>query len=713
MHKILKTVAVLPALYWGAASAAIDSGAVNLPADDKVLYILGQDTSTLRDYKNQVGTSAPVPGGVTLYSSLLPVEVNANSAPADASLYVSGIEGPPVDNSNGEVDFAETLADYDQLAGGDSVALAVGLYLSDEWADCGNQPLRAIAGTGDSDVGSASDPQSLTSQYRYAIDRMLNYFKNDGRPVYLRIGYEFDGPWNCYNQDFYKQAYRWIADRIDTLGANNVATVWQAATYPDNGDSAYDFDAGNNPYQHYSDWYPGDDAVDWVGLSFFAGSEYLAYQWSCQDGSKPWTVPDISPRALQDTLVQFASDRGKPAMIAESAPQGFDMAAKTYSCTASRTNTQSFASSQAMWDAYFVDYFNWIEQNADQVRAFAYINTDWQSQGRWYCAPGASACASGYWGVTSLQADTVVLNNFAAEVSGSLYATAGSAVGGGHTGGGDGGSGDDGSTNDPEQSAYTSQSIPGRIEVEAFDSGGQGVAYSDTDATNNGGALRPNEAVDLQATSDDAGQNLGWTEDGEWLEYTLDSVVADTYDIDVRLATPNTAGNRALTLSLDGDPLATVDVPQTGDWQNWQTVTVPAVSITGGADRVLRLGIIGGSFNVNWVEFTPVANDGGGDGEPIDPPAGNDCGDFGIAYQDDTTMVLYHADEGWSADWKYLCLDSDCRSATLNNGYYTRAVSGQLGQSYSVEFKVQQTAAPGQFIAGPQTFTFNNACTLP
>ncbi|MDO3383633.1 family 31 carbohydrate-binding protein [Gilvimarinus algae] len=708
MYRFLKLAAALPVLCTASAGAAIDSGAVNLPADDKVLYILGQDTTTLRDYKNQVlsqsGSSAPVPGGVTLYTSILPTEIHGNTAPDNASLYVSGIEGPPVDTANGEVNFAETLGDYDALATGEPVALAVGLYLSDEWANCGNQPLRAIAGTADTDVGSASDPTSLTYQYRYAIDRMLQYFKSQGRAVYLRIGYEFDGPWNCYNQDFYKQAYRWIAERIDTIGATNVATVWQAATYPDNGDATYHFDAGNNPYQHYSDWYPGDDVVDWVGISFFAGSDYLNYQWSCQDGSKPWTVPDTTPRLLQNTLVDFARDHGKPAMIAESAPQGFDLAANTFSCVAARTNTQSFASSAAMWDAYFVDYFDWIEQNADQVRAFSYINTDWQSQGRWYCALGASACAAGYWGVTSLQADSLILDRFNNRVSQSLYAT-----------GADGGTGpapDPDPNPNPQQAAYTSQSIPGRIEAEYFDLGGSGIAYSDADADNNGGALRPTEAVDLQATSDDNGQNLGWTENGEWLEYTLDAVAAGTYDIRVRLATPNPAGNRALSLTLGADNLGTVAVPQTGAWQNWQTVTLPAVEVAGGAQQVLRLGVIGGQFNVNWVEFVAVVT------PPVDPenpvePGGSDCTDFGIAYSNDQTMVLYHEDRGWNGSWSYLCLNGDCRQANRANGFFTREVEGSLGQSYAVEFKVQQNPAPGQFIAGAETFTFTTACGLP
>ena len=308
----------------------------NVPREQKVGFFMGQDTSTLRDFHSEVITNNahqdfPLPAGVTLYTSILPTTLHANSAPNDANLYISGIEGPPADNDNGEVDFHETLAAYDGELAARGInrksALAVGLYISDEWNDCANQPLRAIINNGDDDLGNVNDPSSVTSQWRYAIDRMILWFKAEERPVYFRIGYEFDGPWNCYNQDFYKSAFRYIKNRIDELQADNVATVWQAATYPDNGDGTYNYDLTSNSatvaeslVNHYQSWYPGDDVVDWVGVSFFAGSEYLQTQWSCQDGGKPWTVPDAIPRELQDTLVNFARARNKPVIIAESAP---------------------------------------------------------------------------------------------------------------------------------------------------------------------------------------------------------------------------------------------------------------------------------------------------------------------------------------------------------------------------------------------------------
>jgi hypothetical protein len=659
--------------------AVINSGAVNLPANDKVLFIMGQDTSTLRQYKadvltNPAHSTMPKPGGVTLYVSVLPKATHTNSAPADATMYVSGIEGPPVDNNNGEVNFAETLGDYDNLANGKKVALAVGLYLSDEWANCGNQPLRAIAGTGDADVGSPTDSSSLSYQWRYAMDRMIKSFKADGRPVYLRIGYEFDGPWNCYNTAFYKSAFSWISIRIKQLGATNVATVWQAATYPDDGDATYGYQVSPNPMQHYADWYPGDAYVDWIAISYFAGSQYLTYQWSCQDASKPWTVPDTSPRLLQNTLVNFARNHGKPAMIAESAPQAFDMLNRTYSCTAGRANTRNFASGQAMWDAFFADYFQWIFDNKDQLRAVAYINTDWQSQSRWYCAPGSPSCASGYWGVTSIQADAQVLANFKTEMNKSFYAQAGSGT----------------------TSSVTSSSSTSTSKSSLMSSSSSSVA-----STSSSSSSAASYVFGLDADGVMYHVNGGQT--GAWVYLCLNG--------DCRQATKN--GNR-YEYKFTINPTIRYNLQyKIQDNATSQCIADAANVLPGQGITASPCAGSSASSAVSTSSSSKssVASSTSSSKSSSSAPAV--CGDFGIAYSNTTNMTVYHKNLGWSAAWNYVCVDGDCRAGTLTNGYYRRTVFAVLGQNYSVEFKVEQAAAPGQYTTGAQSKTFTNQCVLP
>ncbi|MFF3597092.1 glycoside hydrolase family 26 protein [Kitasatospora indigofera] len=383
------------------AQAAVS--ARNLPADGKILSIMGQDSDTLAQYKTDVvdkaSLNAPRPGGVTLYTNLV---LGGSPEP------LAGIVGP-ADWGAGRVDFNSTLAQYP------GSALAVGLYLSDATSGCNNQPLRAIIGRADADVTAGSP--SLITQYRAKVDQMVNSLKGYNRPVYLRIGYEFDGPWNCYSADFYKQAFVYIKGRIDALGAANVATVWQSAAWPLNANTDHpEWNYVVTDPNHFNAWYPGDQYVDWVALSSFYGAGSLGTQWGCSSY-------DTAPGGLQNRVLDFARSHGKPVMIAESAPQGYQTGAHTKSCIFKKNKTA--ATGQTIWNEWYAPYFAWINQNRDVVRAAAYINTDWDSQTLWQCADGASAggagCSNGYWGDSRIQADPTVLANFLGEIRGGQW----------------------------------------------------------------------------------------------------------------------------------------------------------------------------------------------------------------------------------------------------------------------------------------------------
>jgi hypothetical protein len=155
-------------------------------------------------------------------------------------------------------------------------------------------------------------------------------------------------------------------------------------------------------------------------------------------------------------------------------------------------------------------------------------------------------------------------------------------------------------TPQPNQSRFVDHDVS-RIEAEAYDEGGEGVAYHDTDDRNDGDAYRSG-GVDVESTTDDDGYNVGWIRDGEWLEYTVD-LTAGTYDLRARVASIH--DGTQLRAILDGEVLGTFDVPNTGGWQSWQTITLTGLDTDGG--RVLRLEAINNGarygFNVNWVGF--------------------------------------------------------------------------------------------------------------
>ena len=146
--------------------------------------------------------------------------------------------------------------------------------------------------------------------------------------------------------------------------------------------------------------------------------------------------------------------------------------------------------------------------------------------------------------------------------------------------------------------------IPGRIEAEAYDLGGDGVAYSDSDGGNNGGDYR-SDHVDIQTASDTGGgYNVGWIEPGEWLEYTVEVAAAGIYEVAFRIAS-NSGG--ALHLEIGGiDITPSVSLSTSGGWQSWTTVVTESLPLAAG-EHVLRLRIDDNGFNLNYIDFSHVS----------------------------------------------------------------------------------------------------------
>ncbi|UXP31992.1 carbohydrate-binding protein [Reichenbachiella agarivorans] len=150
------------------------------------------------------------------------------------------------------------------------------------------------------------------------------------------------------------------------------------------------------------------------------------------------------------------------------------------------------------------------------------------------------------------------------------------------------------------QAAYggTPWSIPGRIEAQDYDMGGEGVAYHDTDATNNGGQYRT-DGVDIENNGDSSGNfNIGWMNTGEWLEYTTNVNSTMNYHFYVRVSSIN--GNGQFKILVDGnDVSSTQSVPNTGGWQSYTTLTIPNVNLSSG-QHVVRIEVVSGGMNLNF-----------------------------------------------------------------------------------------------------------------
>jgi len=184
------------------------------------------------------------------------------------------------------------------------------------------------------------------------------------------------------------------------------------------------------------------------------------------------------------------------------------------------------------------------------------------------------------------------------------------------------------------------QQIPGKIQCEYFDEGGEGIAYHDADRINNGsGKLNPangnflhefrmKEAVDISYTKtegvDDNPYNkiapgssqlyVGWTVPGEWINYTVFVKATASYKIGI-MYTAN--GDGSIAFDLDGQPItaplqiaSTHNDQDTVAWRQWHhwnnTDSLTTIRIKKGMHQ-LKLHIVEhGQMNFDYLQFSKI-----------------------------------------------------------------------------------------------------------
>ena len=151
------------------------------------------------------------------------------------------------------------------------------------------------------------------------------------------------------------------------------------------------------------------------------------------------------------------------------------------------------------------------------------------------------------------------------------------------------------------QTPYLAQkhAVPGKIEFEDYDEGGQNRAYYDNDTENQGGEYR-NDRVDIVAC--DGGYAVGYTAEGEWLEYTVDIQKTQAYQFEAKVSCGlNTSG---FQLFLDDNEITDiVEVPNTPDWDTYAIVKGKTGTINEG-EHVLKVLLTGAYANLDWLRFT-------------------------------------------------------------------------------------------------------------
>jgi len=181
------------------------------------------------------------------------------------------------------------------------------------------------------------------------------------------------------------------------------------------------------------------------------------------------------------------------------------------------------------------------------------------------------------------------------------------------------------------------QAIPGRIQCEFFDLGGEGIAYHESDTVNRGSGglnkgadylstFRMMEAVDISYTkfynnADNSAYNLvqpeenqlyvGWTEPGEWIKYTVNVITAGTYEVGI-MYTANMPGQISLS-SNDQDVSNTLNIPSTyheedtikwRQWHHWNYIeNLGEVRLDSGIQVLTLHTVAKGQMNYDYLDF--------------------------------------------------------------------------------------------------------------
>jgi hypothetical protein len=132
----------------------------------------------------------------------------------------------------------------------------------------------------------------LAGKWDAYIDQWADEAKAYGRPILVVFGVEMNGHWFPWsgvhygaNQpvtistpqgektvykgpETYKQAYRYVVNRVRARGATNI--LW--GFHVNNGSSPPE------PWNSFANYYPGDEYVDWLGLSVY-GQQFPGQGW--------------------------------------------------------------------------------------------------------------------------------------------------------------------------------------------------------------------------------------------------------------------------------------------------------------------------------------------------------------------------------------------------------------------------------------------------
>ena len=145
--------------------------------------------------------------------------------------------------------------------------------------------------------------------------------------------------------------------------------------------------------------------------------------------------------------------------------------------------------------------------------------------------------------------------------------------------------------------------IPGTIEAEHYDTGGEGLTYHDATERNITGAFRPEEAVDIY-TGNNVDFIVGNIWPGEWIEYSVDVLEQGPYKVDFHIAAYQPGGTFRIKIGEKESPILVA--PSSNSLVNTKVLT-DTMELDAG-EQIMRFTIISDnpSYNIDKIIFTSL-----------------------------------------------------------------------------------------------------------
>jgi hypothetical protein len=141
--------------------------------------------------------------------------------------------------------------------------------------------------------------------------------------------------------------------------------------------------------------------------------------------------------------------------------------------------------------------------------------------------------------------------------------------------------------------------LPDTIDPTLYDYGGEGVAYHDLSAENEGDGIRQDEGVDTESNDQGHG-NIGYIKHGEWVEYSIKVEEEFSARMVLRMASA-VQTNGSVDVLVNGETVASeIQARNTGGWNQFEEFESNTFTLTP-QDTILRLEFERFNFNLGRI----------------------------------------------------------------------------------------------------------------